>query len=101
MSFSRYNLTEKTIYNGQDTYGLWKQHSFLTATLSDDQIGTFVVTSNYEGKPALIAYEIYRESLLDWVLLAFNDVRDPFTWPKTGTIVKYPIESLVFPELLQ
>jgi hypothetical protein len=98
--FSRFGKTELTTFNGREVFGRWKPLRLLTERPSDEFIGIFQVTSALEGKPHNISHAIYGTSLLDWVLIAFNGVRDPFGWPRAGDAIEYPLEEILFPELL-
>ena len=101
MSYSRFSLTKKTTYDGQTTYGSWKKYSFLTNQLPEASIGVYIVDSGTAGRPDLIANSIYGTTDLDWVLLAFNNVRDTLNWPEVGELVRYPAESIVIQEVFQ
>lgn len=97
---SRFKNTERIIVDGAETYGTWNQPLFLTKRPSDDKIGVFRVTSAAEGRPDLIANEVYGTPLLDWVIISFNGVRDTMNWPRAGDTIEYPLDSVVLPELL-
>ena len=98
--FSRFQTTEPIIVGGNDTYGVWKQPSFLVTRPREDQIGVFRVTSALEGRPDLIAYKLYGTPLLDWVLISFNNARRALNWPKAGDSIEYPLDEVVLPSLL-
>jgi hypothetical protein len=98
--FSRFSKTPKVSVDGKETYGQWKPHSFLTQDLDSKYIRAFKVTSATEGRPDKIAKVLYGTSLLSWVLLAYNNVTEPFGWPKSGTIIQYPIDEVVLPQIL-
>ena len=98
--FSRFKNTELVIVDGKETFGNWKSFSFLTTRPSDEFIGTFRVGSDTEGRPDLIAFSIYGIPQLDWVLLAFNKVIETLNWPRTGDLIEYPLDVIVFPNLL-
>jgi len=98
--YSRLNLNEDIIYDDVVTVGRWQRQGFLTKRPPQASIRVFRVTSALEGRPDLIAESIYGVSALDWVLIAFNNVREPLNWPRTGDIIEYPISSIVLPELI-
>jgi hypothetical protein len=98
--FSRFGKTPLIIFENEETFGRWKPLSLLLHRPDDEFIGIFQVTSAVEGKPHNISNAIYGTSLLDWVLIAFNNVRDPFGWPRAGDVIEYPLEEILFPELL-
>ena len=97
--FSRFYSTDEIVYNGNETFGRWKEPSFIATKLSDNKISMLVVSSQVEGRPDLISQELYNTPLLDWVLIAFNGVRDPLNWPKAGDTIRFPVESVVFPAI--
>lgn len=99
-SLSRFKNTEKIIANGKETYGIWSSFHFLQERPSDDNIGIYQVTSAKEGRPDLISHALYGTPILDWVLLAFNNVTEVFGWPVAGSAIEYPLDSIVFSELL-
>jgi len=96
--FSRLRKTDMVIVDGVETFGVWTQPSYLIARPDEQQIGKFKVANQYAGRPDLIANTLYGTPLLDWVLMAFNNVTE-LNWPSAGTIIEYPVDSLVFPEL--
>lgn len=93
-SFSRFKATEAVVVDGVETFGVWKQPSWLSA-LKEDDLNQFVVPGNMERRPDLISADIYGSSFFFWVLIAVNKPLDPFSWPKTGTVILYPDESIV------
>jgi hypothetical protein len=99
-TFSRFKKTPPIIVEGKETYGRWVSFSFLKERPDEENIGVFRVTSALEGRPDLISNQIYSTPLLDWVLIAFNKVRDPLNWPRTGDMIEYPVDAIVLPELL-
>lgn len=98
--FSRFKRTPPTIIDGKETYGRWVPPNFLKTRPTDENIGIFRVTSAMEGRPDLIAFKVYGTPLLDWVLIAFNGVRDPLNWPRAGDSIEYPVDTVVLPALL-
>ena len=98
--FSRFRQTQLVIFDGKETYGRWRPLSIFSRRPSDDQIDVFSVTSALEGRPDLISNAVYGTPYLDWVLIAFNKVRDPLNWPRAGDVIEYPLDSVVLPELL-
>lgn len=97
--FSRLLRTDEIIVDGKETYGVWAQPPFLKERPTDDKIGIFRVTNAVEGRPDLISNQLYGTPLLDWILIAFNNVRDPLNWPKAGATIEYPLDTVVFPQL--
>lgn len=99
MATSRYANTPKLVVDGVTTYGTWVAPSWMEQRPEAGKIGKFTVTSEFESRPHLIAGAIYNDQTLDWVLLAFNRVDNPFGWPRAGLVIEYPAEDIVFPEL--
>lgn len=103
--FSRFNKTPEIIIDGKETVGVWVQQSWLINKPDASKIGVFPVNGKYEGRPDLIAEKIYNSSQLAWVIISFNamyynnNARDVFNWPRAGTNVMYPINSIVMPEV--
>lgn len=105
--FSRFRKTPETITDGVETFGPWVQPSWLKKRPRDGLIGVFRVTNAVEGRPDLISEQVYGTSLFDWVLIAFNAIHNNDTgarlglnWPTAGSTIIYPLESIVFPELM-
>lgn len=88
------------MFNGVEALARWEQPSWLLERPAEQHIGRLLVTSDLAGRPDKISAQIYGTSLLDWVLIAFNQVTNPFGWPTTGTVVEFPVESIVLGELL-
>jgi hypothetical protein len=98
--FSRFKNTELLLVDGKETYGRWAALRFLKERPPEGQIKVYQVTAAKEGRPDLIAQEVYGTPLLDWVLIAFNDVRDTLNWPLAGQLIEYPLDTVVLPALL-
>lgn len=105
--YSRFRLTERVIEQGKETLGVWARQSWLKELPEDRFIMVYKVTSRTEGRPDLISNLLYGTPLLDWVIISFNaahypelNVRGVLNWPKTGTIIKYPSDTIIFPEIV-
>lgn len=96
---SRFNTTQSIIVDGKETLGRWSEPRFLTQPVAESDIYAFKVDNRYEGRPDVIADILYDASDLAWVLIAFNQVRDPMNWPRAGDVIKYPDRAIVFSEL--
>ena len=95
---SRFTKTELILEDGVETFGTWSMPSYLIERPIDDNIKKFKVMSALEGRPDLIANQLYGTPSLDWVLIAFNGVRD-LNWPRAGDTIEYPIPRIVVTEL--
>lgn len=98
--YSRYRYTEPVVFDDNESLGTWTQPAFLLNRPTEDQIGVFRVTSAVEGRPDLIANQLYGSPLLDWVLISFNNARTALNWPKAGEAIEYPLKIVVIPEIV-
>lgn len=98
--YSRLKNTPTVRYRDQIIYGMWVRPPFLTTKLRPDQIGTLIVDNTLEGRPDKIAHYLYGSPQLDWILISFNNASDVLNWPRTNDIIKYPLDSVVIPQLL-
>lgn len=96
---SRYFRTPETIHRGFETFSVWDPPDFLKQRPAENKIGRLIISNYMEGRPDRIASELYNSPHLDWVLIAFNKVRNPLNWPRAGDMIEYPVKSLVFPSL--
>jgi hypothetical protein len=104
-SFSRFQETRPIItdspYGGRiETFGLWKEPTFLTKFL-DPQLDLIHirVDGSRVGRPDLIANDVYGSPSYYWVLIAYNKPKDLFGWPQINTIVLAPNPQLVLGNL--
>lgn len=106
--YSRFNSTPEIIIDGNETFGVWVEPSWIREKPDDSKISVFRVTNIFEGRPDLISENLYGTPKLAWVLIAFNarynrtdpDSRRALNWPKAGVNILYPIDSIVFPEII-
>jgi len=96
---SMYRKTEPVIVGGVSTVGTWNRPKWAVKRPDEKYVHRYLVPSHQEGRPDLIAHQLYQSDSLDWVLLVFNNVSNVFGWPKSGAVIEYPDESLVFPAL--
>lgn len=104
-SYSRFGNTPSVVYDHPtmgmvEIFGTWQKPSVLTRVVPDDQITRYVVRKEREGRPDLIANEVYGVSELDWVIIAYNKANQVFNWPKAGDVIKIPSSSFISAELL-
>lgn len=98
--FSRFRFTDPVIFNGKDTFPLPTKPSFLDkSTLRENEIIRRTVTSKTQGRPDLIANDVYGTSFLFWVPILFNKPEEPIGWPPTGLVIELPIPRKVLAEL--
>jgi hypothetical protein len=95
--YSRFSQTERVLYDNQDTFGRWK--SPITDLLVSSATA-YVVSSSFAGRPDLIAYSLYGNSSLDWLIIAMNNASDALNWPKVGDTIVVPSRSLIASELV-
>jgi|CXWL01.1.fsa_nt_gi hypothetical protein len=107
-NYSRFTLTDDLIVENQESLGIWQQYSWLKKRPSDEFIGALVIQNQFEGRPDQLAYQIYGSPLLYWVLIAFNAIHNNdklamlgLNWPKSGQIIIYPLDIIVFPEVVR
>jgi len=98
--FSRFSKTQVVFVEGNETFGRWVPYSFLEQRPAEEDIGVFQVTTATEGRPDLISNALYGTPLLDWVLIAFNNATEVLNWPRTGDNIEYPLQNVVFPEIV-
>ena len=104
-SGSRFKISEQVLTNdGKETWGLMKRFYFLDRNnLEDNEIDRIVIDSTLSGRPDKIADEVYGRIDLDWVILMFNNVENPFEypngWPSVSETVEYPTPIVVLAEV--
>jgi hypothetical protein len=96
-TYSRFTKTDKVLFDNSETYGRW------TSPITDAMMNTtnvYVVNAQYEGRPDLIANDLYGDPSLDWVLIAVNNATESLNWPSAGNVIKVPSKSLIASELV-
>lgn len=76
--------------------GWWERKIFPKAA-SDVE---YVVTRKYEGRPDLLAFDLYGRANLQWFVMQYNaisDLNEDFT---EGTVISLPTRARLFGELL-
>lgn len=84
---SRYSLTDIVNFKGQMTYGLYKPQPWIV-NASLENIGSFTVTNDLEGRPDAISDLLYGTPNYYWVLVVLNRPLNPLNWPKAGQVIK-------------
>jgi hypothetical protein len=75
----------------------WWEKKFFPDDTTD---GTFIITKNYEYKPAYLAEIVYGRSDLEWVILQYNGIVDVAEEFKQGLLIKLPSPQRIFAEFL-
>ena len=96
---SRYRNTDMIIVDNVETVGTWNQPTYLEQRPGEEFIFKYSINSAVEGRPDLIATELYGTPFLDWVLIAFNSPAEVLNWPTAGTTIEYPDQELVLSQL--
>ena len=96
-AYTRFSQTTPVIFDGNETYGVWK--SPLTNAIYNNLL-VVVVDARYQGRPDLIANELYGDPSLDWMLITVNNATDVLNWPRAGETIKFPDPRVVTSELL-
>lgn len=71
--------------------GWWERTTYES---SYDDI-TYVVSGGESGRADLIAYRLYQQANLAWLVLQFNNIVDPIVELRVGTTIKLPTPSRV------
>ena len=96
-AYSRLTKTELVLFDGQETFGRWTNP--ITDELKNN-MSVYAVDNAHEGRPDLIANELYSISTLDWLLIALNGATDVLNWPRAGSVIRVPARSAITAELL-
>lgn len=97
---SRFQFTPPILFDGVETFDFWVKPSFIRDRPDESLILRFFVSATEEGRPDIIANIVYGDSLLDWVVIAFNNPREIFNWPPAGIVIELPSQSLIVRELI-
>lgn len=97
---SRFMQTQTILFGDVETFGKWNRPSLLNRELSEDDLIYIVVDNSNAGRPDLIALEYYNDTLLDWLVIAYNNPRSVFNWPNTGDVIRIPKSQIVSAEIL-
>ena len=100
-SGSRFQFTEPILVpdphgNMTETFGLWTPPSYIKTRPAPELIGKYTVTAGRGMAPHLIASDLYGTPYLDWILIAFNNAYNVLNWPPVGSVIEFPVSSLVF-----
>lgn len=92
----RYGYGGSTVDYG-DRLGWWERTLFTTATT--DRVIT--ISGKYVRRPDLLAYDLYGDATLMWIILQFNSILDISTEFVTGSQITIPSKTRVFSEILK
>jgi hypothetical protein len=95
--YSRFSQTEHVLFDNQDTFGRWKNP---VTDLLAKSATAYVVSNSFAGRPDLIAFSLYGNASLDWLLIAINSASDALNWPQAGDTIMVPSRSLIASELV-
>lgn len=69
-------------------YGRWP---FNSRTIPEDSTDTYyTVQVEDEYRLDTLAYNLYGSTFLWWIIALVNDIRNPFTQPKAGDVLRIP-----------
>ncbi len=92
--YSRYINTDRIVFSGNPTFGLYKRPEIFDQ-LTDDDVTHLKIDWKYAGRPDLIALEAYGSHQFYWILVMYNSPKNPIGWPFVGTTIKIPKQSAV------
>lgn len=75
----------------QTRLGWWER--FVIEKQPDDI--RFIISSEYEARPDLVAYQLYRRATLQWLVLQYNNIVDINTEFVSGKIILLPTPQRV------
>lgn len=76
--------------------GWWERKSMAFAPTDVE----FEITSKFNKRPDLLAFDMYGSARLQWLVLQFNTIVDINEEFITGKLIRLPLRSRVFSELL-
>jgi hypothetical protein len=96
-SSSTLNAKGRYIQGGQTTVypnriGWWNRFIIAKDPITDVE---FKITSQFVGRPDLIAHLFYKQTRYMWVIMQYNDIIDPLTELSLGTKILVPSEARV------
>jgi hypothetical protein len=93
--YSRYAVGGTTTSAGTTT-GWWERTTFKKSPLDV----TFTITKKYAYRPDLVAFDMFGDTSLMWVVMQYNNVIDTFSDFVEGTVITLPTKGRLFGELL-
>ncbi len=98
-SNSRFKRSDQVVRDGKTSFGVTKGFDFLDPSIVGNRVVTVTVSGKQVHNPAQIAFDIYGDPALYWVVVLFNAPRSIFRWPELGQEIQVPKPALVIPEL--
>ena len=92
--YSRYKDTNKIIYEGSETFGLYLRQDKLQSLKPEDLINV-KVTPEFAGRPDQIANEYYNTPYYSWLIVMYSAPLNPIGWPKQGSTILIPKFDIV------
>lgn len=89
---SRYTQGGKSYYNNAGKVKWWERRELGEAY--DDF--NFLITPKYANRPDLIAYDVYNNTELSWLVLQFNTIVDVKKELVAGKTIRLPTKNRVF-----
>jgi hypothetical protein len=80
-----------------DFLKFWERRNFIR---NSDTDFVLTVTRQYEGRPDLIAFDVYDRASLGWLVLQYNNIVDPTTELVAGTQLTLPDRGRVIYQIL-
>jgi hypothetical protein len=98
-SNARFKRADQIVRDGKISFALMKGFDFLDPAKVGDRTVTVIVKDKQVHNPPQIAFDVYGDPGLYWVVVLFNAPRSIFRWPELGQEIKMPNPNLVIPEL--
>lgn len=76
--------------------GWWEKYAY---EKRDDDI-RYTISSRQQGRPDLIAYDVYGKTSLMWLVLQYNSIVDQNTELTAGKLLRLPTQRRVMLEIL-
>lgn len=70
----------------------WEPRELRRDTFTDERI---ILTREYDGRPDLVAFDLYGKATLGWLILQYNNIVDPTTEFIAGKTILAPSRARV------
>ena len=78
----------------------WWERSDALSKRADDDIIIFSLPAVYEGRPDILAYDLYENNNLEWVILQYNSIVDINEEFVAGAKIVAPSRERLFSSIL-